>query len=181
MTRLLLVRHAHPAAGFEADPDPGLDDVGLAQAEAVAATLGPEGPFDLWTSPLQRARQTAAPLEAAWGVEAEVEEVVGEIPSPMDDLEARGKWLRATLARRWPDLGALQGWRNAVVDALKEIERDTVVVTHYVLINAAVGVATDDDRVASFSPDYASVTELAVEPSRLRLVRRGAEGDATVR
>ena len=39
MARLHLIRHGQAAAGWDADPDPGLDDVGRAQAAGVAATM----------------------------------------------------------------------------------------------------------------------------------------------
>ena len=37
MTRLILVRHGRAAGGWDDDLDPGLDDLGRAQAEAMAA------------------------------------------------------------------------------------------------------------------------------------------------
>ena len=37
MTRLYLVRHGRAAAGWDTDPDPGLDEIGRGQAQAVAA------------------------------------------------------------------------------------------------------------------------------------------------
>ena len=39
MATVQLVRHGKAAAGFGAHPDPGLDDLGRHQAQAVAAML----------------------------------------------------------------------------------------------------------------------------------------------
>jgi broad specificity phosphatase PhoE len=61
------------------------------------------------------------------------------------------------------------------VDALLALPHPMVVVTHFVAINVAVGIAEGDDRVACFEPDNCSVTVLDVEDGRLRLVRRGTE------
>ncbi|CAA9228164.1 MAG: hypothetical protein AVDCRST_MAG50-1630 [uncultured Acidimicrobiales bacterium] len=79
MSRIWMVRHGRAAAGFGAELDPGLDDHGRAQAEAVADRLAPLGPLPMVVSPLRRCRETAAPLEARWGVTARVDPDVGEI------------------------------------------------------------------------------------------------------
>jgi broad specificity phosphatase PhoE len=147
----------------------------------MAERLAPLGPLPIVTSPLKRTRETAAPLEQRWRFTARIEPAVGEIPSPMDDPAARGPWLRAVMASRWseqPD--ALQAWRRGVADALVALQRPTVVVTHFIAINAAVGIAGGDDRVVSFSPDNCSVTVLDVDEGALRLVRRGAEAATRV-
>ena len=43
MARVLMVRHGRAAAGWNVDPDPPLDDLGRAQALAVAADIVPQG------------------------------------------------------------------------------------------------------------------------------------------
>lgn len=182
MTRLLLVRHARPAGNWDEDPDAGLDDAGRAQASALVASLGPRGPIPIVTSPTRRTRETSAPLAEEWGCTPRVEAAVGEIPSPMEDLAARGAWLRDTLQRRWRGVAVeLQEWRSGLLDALVAIDEPTVVVTHYVAINAAVGAATDDDRLVVFSPGHASVTEVEVVDGALCLIARGDEGATSIR
>lgn len=176
MVRLYLVRHGKAVAAFSEAPNPGLDATGVAQAEAMAERLAPLGPLPIITSPLKRTRETAAPLEQRWRFTARIVAAVGEIPSPMEQPAARGAWLRGVMAGVWseqPD--ELQAWRRGVADALLALERPTVVVTHFVAINAAVGIAESDDRVIGFHPDNCSVTVLDVEDGALRVVRRGAE------
>ena len=181
MPRLYLVRHGRPAATFADSADAGLDDVGLAQAEAMAERLAPLGPLAIVVSPLRRTRETAAPLERRWSA-ARVEPAVGEIPTPSGvPFASRGPWLRGVMTRKWSQVEpALRQWRDRVLTALATLPASTVVVSHYVAINAAVGAATADDRVISFSPDHCSVTVVDVEAGHLRLVDRGAEG-ATAR
>ena len=182
MTRLLLVRHAHPSANWDRDVDAGLDGLGDRQARALVDVLAPSGPLPIVTSPLRRTRETAAPLAEHWGLTPVAEHAVGEIPSPVDDLVQRGAWLREVLAGRWSDAGPeLHRWRTALLEALRAIEVPTVVVTHYVAINAAVGAATGDDRLVTFSPGHASITELVVEDGALRVVALGDEGMTTIR
>src|SRR5256885_1320338 len=176
MPRLYLVRHGRSAATYADGNDVGLDPIGVAQAEAVAAGLAPLGPLALVVSPLRRARETAAPLERTWGRPAIVEAAVGEIPSSLADPTARGAWLRRILHARWGDVEPeLQAWRRSVVDALLALRESSVVFSHYVAINVAVGTATGDDRVASFAPAHCSVTVVDTDGGSLRLLERGGE------
>ena len=181
MVRLYLVRHARPAGTFTEARDPGLDATGLAQAEALAARLGPLGPLPIVTSPLRRTRETAAPLELRWRRAARVEPAVAEIPSWEDDLARRGEWLRGVMVGRWSELSLdLRAWRAAVVDALVTVRETSVVVTHYVAINVALGRATGDDRVLCFAPDHCSITIVDVDNGVLALVERGGEAATLV-
>jgi broad specificity phosphatase PhoE len=181
VTRLILVRHGRAAAGFGEHADPGLDHVGHEQAERAAEALAPLGPLPMLTSPLRRARETAAPLEARWDATAIVEPAVGEIPSPTDDLAERSRWLERVLGLTWPEVDAsLRAWRAGVVDFLTELRADTVVFTHFVVINVAVGSATDDDRIVCCHPANASRTVLTVEDGHLRLVDAAEEGASEV-
>ena len=180
--RLLLVRHARPTANWNDHPDSGLDATGREQAAALAADLGPTGPRPLVSSPLLRTRETAAPLAARWGIEPEIRADVGEIPSPGAEVADRGAWLREVLRGRWADVDArVARWREELLAALVGFDDDTVVVTHFVAINAAVGSATGNDRIISFTPDHCSRTELAVEGDRLSLVALGHERITEVR
>ena len=182
MTRLYLVRHGEAAARWDQDHDPGLDDVGRRQAIALAGALEPRGPLPVVVSPLRRTRETAAALEERWHVTASVDPAVGEILSPSDDLALRTEWLRDVLHRRWGELTPeLRAWRDAVVAALLAHTGDTVVVTHFVAINAAVGEATDDDRVVCFRPDNCSCTVLESDGDRLRVVELGRQRQTLVR
>jgi broad specificity phosphatase PhoE len=180
--RLYLVRHGRPAATFGEAEDAGLAPAGVAQAEAVAQRLARLGPLGLVTSPLRRTRETAAPLERRWGRSARVEPAVSEIPSRGMGLAERREWLRGLMAGRWTEAGPdLSRWREEVVAALLALGESTVVFTHYVAINVAVGHATGDDRVVVFAPDHCSVTMLETRGGGLGLVQRGAEAVTQIR
>ncbi len=182
MNRLYLVRHGRAAATFAEHADPGLDDVGRAQAEAVGKRLAEMTPIALITSPLKRTRETAEPLARLWRREPSVESAVAEIPSPDGmSLTERAEWLRGFMVGSWRSAGRdLAEWRENVIGALAALKSDTVVFSHFVAINVAVGSATGDDRVTPFRPDNCSVTILDVEEGRLKLVERGQEGETKV-
>ena len=180
MARLYLVRHGRAAASFGESADPGLDDLGRKQAEIAAARLAPLGPLALRTSPLQRTRETAAPLAALWKAEPAVDEAVAEIPSPGMALDQRAQWLRAFMQGSWRDAGVdLAGWREALIADLAAITDDTVIFSHYVAINVAAGAALGDDRVLVFSPDNCSVSVFEVGDGALKLVEKGHEVEQT--
>jgi broad specificity phosphatase PhoE len=180
---LYLVRHGQATAGFGAHLDPGLSDLGRHQAEAAAARLASLGPLPIYSSPLARACETAAPLAQRWRRTPIIERRVSELPSPTLDLAERARWVREVMLRRWSDLDAtLQVWRSALVACVSDFEEDCVVFSHFIAINAVVGAATRDDRVVIFRPDYASVTEVASRAAgRLELVALGPEADTEVR
>lgn len=181
MARLHLVRHGHAAAGFTEDRDPGLDAMGQAQAVQVAAALATKGPLPILVSPLRRCRETAAPLEALWGVTAEVEPGVAEVAAPTDDLAGRGAWLQAAMAARWPDLEPEpRAWRDRLLATLSRLTADTVVVTHFIAINAVVGAATDDDRVLVARFDNGSCTVVDNGPDGFVLASSGAVAETEV-
>lgn len=181
MARVHLVRHGHAAAGFDADVDPGLDDVGRAHAVQVASLLATSGPLPVLTSPMRRCQETAAPLCALWGVEPRIEPAVTEVASPTADLAERSEWLRGAMAGVWSDLepGPL-AWRASLLSAVGAIDVDTVVFTHFVAINAVIGAATGDDRVLVTRLGYGSQTLVETGPDGIALVESGGQGDSVV-
>jgi broad specificity phosphatase PhoE len=79
MPLIHLVRHGRAAASFAEAADPGLDDLGRAQAEAVALRWAGKAPIRVLSSPLRRTRETAAPLAGRWSVTPSIETRVAEI------------------------------------------------------------------------------------------------------
>jgi|SRR5579871_4056033 len=181
MPRIHMVRHGHAAAGFD-NADPPLDSVGREQAEAVARTLAPLGARAILTSPLARARETAAPLARLWAREPLVEPRVAEIPTPDGlSLSARVPWLRSFMAGSWNAADpALTEWRKRVIAMLTGISSDTVIFSHFIAINVGAGQAEGDDRVVVFAPDNCSVTVFETDGKALKLVERGREAATRV-
>ena len=128
------------------------------------------------TSPLLRARETAAPLARHWACRAGVTAAFGEIPAPPGPPAERAEWLRALLPLRWADVEPrLVAWRTELLEAIAALPGDTVVVTHFVAINTVIGSATNDDRLVSCSPGHTSITEVEVAGGAVTL-RDGPTG-----
>jgi broad specificity phosphatase PhoE len=180
MARIYMVRHGRAAASFGEAQDPGLDDLGRSQAEEVAKVLEAAGPLAIVSSPLARTRETAAPLARLWKREPVIEEAVAEIPSPDLALAERAQWLRGLMAGSWRDVTPpLAQWREDVIAALTGLATDTVVFSHYVALNVAMGAALGDDRVIVFSPENCSVTIFETRDGKLTLIERGKEAPLT--
>ena len=106
MTRIVLVRHGQTEYNREgrwqgSDTDVPLNDAGRAEAERVAASIAER--FDdriaaVYTSDLERARQTAQIVAARLGLEAVDEPALREL--------SHGRWeglTHAEVEKRWPD------------------------------------------------------------------------------
>jgi broad specificity phosphatase PhoE len=182
MSRLYLVRHGQAAASFAEHSDPGLDELGRSQAEAVAERLAPIGPIALLTSPLARARGTSEPLAKRWQRAVPIEPAVAEIPSPGGlGLADRAVWLRAFMQGSWRSASReLAQWREEAIAALASLTEDTVIFSHFIAINVAVGAGEGNDLVTVFRPDNCSVTIIDVDQGHLRVVERGREAETKV-
>jgi broad specificity phosphatase PhoE len=181
MAKIYLVRHGRAASGWGLEKDPGLDELGRSQAKAAAQKLAPRGPFPIITSPLKRARETAAPLAEIWQSETRIEPRAGEIPFPSETPINRVGWLKEVMAGHWSNLDRkLRAWRQDVIQTICSITPDSVIFSHFIAINVAVGFAVEDDRVVIFRPDNASITILETKADRINLIRRGDEADTRV-
>ena len=192
MPLIYMIRHGEAAAGWDADADPGLSDMGRAQSEAVAREIETRvgRRLPILSSPLRRCRETSEPLAASWAATPAIEPRVAEIPSPIENVAERGPWLRRLMAGTWeaaalPENTAngkldLLAWRRAVVDALTERTEDTVIFSHFIAINVAAGWATGDNRLVAFRPDNCSVTIFETSGTAMKLIEQGREGDTKV-
>lgn len=180
MTVIYLIRHGQAEAGWSVQQDPGLSESGRRQAEVAARELFDRGPLPLIVSPLRRTRETASEFEMLWRRPARVDERVAEIPSPGIPLAERGEWLKTLLKLRWIDLDeTVQSWRQRAIECLREISADTVVVSHFMVINAVVGWTRGDERIVSCQPLPGSRTTLERVGDSFTVIE-GAAGASTV-
>jgi broad specificity phosphatase PhoE len=189
MPKLYLVRHAKPAATWSEDPDPGLDPLGITQAEQTAKALqAGTAALPILTSPLRRCRETAISLERAWNRQAEIFSPVAEIPAPPLPLGERHVWLQQAMRGTWTQMQQnapagspdFLGWRADLIESLRRLPEAAVIYTHFIAINVVVGAARGADDVVCFRPDHASVTVVDLDASGVHLVELGAEAETLV-
>ena len=175
---LVLVRHALPVR-IDATPDggpadPELADRGLVQAERLVRALAEEPVTALYTSPSLRARQTAAPLERALGMSAEVDDGLAEFDTkdssyvPVEELKAAGdpRWTALLHGDLYSSDVDPVTFRARVVEAVERIAARhpggrAVLFTHAGAINAAAGAVLEQAKTIWFAPDYCSVSRVA--------------------
>ena len=177
---IYLVRHGEAAAGWGDHPDPGLSELGQKQAAAAADALMALGARSAITSPMLRCRETALPFEQRMGLVATVAPEVSEIVTP-DGIEDRVTWLRTLMAGEWQ--GGSHGfadWRRAMLDFVAGLPDQTVVFSHFVAINALVGMIEADPRVVVFRPGHCSVTQLVRASGALSVAEYGSESATRV-
>jgi broad specificity phosphatase PhoE len=181
MTVIYLIRHGQAEAGWNMQEDPGLNDAGRQQAQQAARALSERGPLPVIASPLRRTRETANEFEMMWRRPATIDSRIAEIPSLGMTLAERGEWLKGLMKRRWQELDeVIQSWRRAAIESLLGISQDTVVVSHYMIINAVASWATDDERVVCCKPLPGSRTTLERIGETFRIIEVGVEGTSKV-
>jgi probable phosphoglycerate mutase len=185
VTELLLLRHALPVSGHA---DPALTDEGRAQAERVAQWLTGTGIDAIVTSPLRRARETAAPIEAALGLTAEVVDDLREwelddphqVYDALEDMAADDPRLLAVAEGRYddfvPELDTV-AFQARTVSAIEHVfathpHSDRVLVsTHGGFISAYLADLIGARQVMWFNADYTGISRVLRLPSGRVVVR----------
>lgn len=115
MTRLVLVRHGRTAWNLEGraqgHTDVSLDEVGRAQAVAVAPVIARMQPSVLWSSDLARARETAAEIAGATGLTPRLDARLREF-----DVGERAGLTVPEFAERFPE--SYESWRSGHITGL---------------------------------------------------------------
>jgi broad specificity phosphatase PhoE len=192
--RLLLVRHGEStwnAEGrYQGQRDVPLSPLGVRQAAALAQRLASDDdvrPRAIASSPLARARETAAPAARALGLEVDVSAGLIEI--------SHGEWeglFKPEIESTWPSMVA--AWRTTPESVrfpggeslddvrtrwrqfARVVERypsPLLVVTHDVIIRLAVLDARGEPLSAfnSLAAENAAITEIDYDSPKLHLVR----------
>jgi probable phosphoglycerate mutase len=173
---LIFVRHGRPEHVVTDDgspADPPLSEVGHEQAAAVADWLAEEDINAIYSSPMQRARQTSAPIEAALGMSASIREGISEfdkdsqvyVPTEVLKETDREAWLKMASGDFMTEMGDPAEWVAHVVSTVEAIVEDhpgqrVAVVCHGGVVNAYLAHCLDfsPEDFMRFDVDYTSVT-----------------------
>ena len=176
---LVLIRHALPftIVGATGVADPELTPLGLEQAAKVAEWLREEHFDALYTSPLRRARQTAAPMAAQRGIEPIVRAGLAEYDQdsseyvPLEELK-RTNYDAWREVMRTGAYGANDpvAFQSTVVSAINEIidenpRRRVALVCHGGVINVWTAHVLGMPTPFFFQPGYTSVSRFAAARS----------------
>jgi broad specificity phosphatase PhoE len=174
MARLFLVRHGEPLDDWGGGADPGLSRFGRNQVDHSAQRLVEFGPLKIVSSPAKRAQESADPAAKLQRQKVILEPRIGEVQPPAGVTDVRAWMLEnfsSSSTKTWGDVDQrMRTYRDNVLAAVRGVEADTAMFTHYVAINIIVGAALRVDDIAVCRPDFASITELKVEKGDLRMV-----------
>ncbi len=177
---LLLIRHALPVRidGGEGPADPDLSPAGRTQAEALGAWLADEEIDEIWSSPMRRARQTAAPLAAALGLEVRLDDHLREFDAeephyiPLEELRGSDdpRWAELVARLGSPEQYAFRDQASAAVERIVAANpgRTVAVVCHGGVINAYLSTILHIDRPLFFEPTYTSISRVVAASSGVR-------------
>jgi 2,3-bisphosphoglycerate-dependent phosphoglycerate mutase len=184
---LLLIRHALPVRReLELGvADPELSSDGQAQARHLAEYLAAEAPLDaVYTSTLKRARETAAPIGARFGLDVVPDDRVAEWDRhsneyvPIEELKAAGdpRW-QALLRGEWTSHDeSPEQFAERVVGAIEAMVarhrgQRIAVVCHGGVINTYLArVLGLGSRQSFFYPNYTSIHRVAAATSGERSI-----------
>lgn len=178
---LIIIRHGRPARveNAEGAADPELTDIGHRQAEAMAGWMKAESLDRIYVSSMVRARQTSGPLEAAFGIEAIVDDGVREFDDdadhyiPVEEMKKDKEAWRAFLAET---SGITRNdFNNKVVSAIQAIVDDNkgkkvAIVCHGGVINAWASDVLGLNGAMFFNPNYTSLNRFMCASSGERSV-----------
>lgn len=176
---LLLIRHALPVrideGGDTGPADPELAPLGHAQARALADWLAGEQVDAIWSSPMRRARETAAPLSAGLGLDVLVDDGLAEYDKdaasyiPIEELKAAND-------PRWYELPERpEEFAAEVVAAVERVVakhpgQRVAVVCHGGVINAYAGHVLGIADPLFFLPAYTSITRVLASGRGVRSI-----------
>ena len=183
---LLLIRHALPIRREDVDgpADPELSEAGRDQAMHLASWLADERLDAVYSSPMQRARETAAPLASVHGLEVLVDEELAEYDRqshwyvPVEELKAAGdpRW-REIVAGEWGDVEVdPETFRDIVYKAVERLidanpSKRIAAVCHGGVINAYLSkILGIENATGFFYPNYTSIHRVMAARSGERTV-----------
>jgi probable phosphoglycerate mutase len=168
---LLIIRHGLPVRIDDGDDpaDPGLSEEGHDQAGRLADWLRHDKVTALYTSPMRRAQQTAAPLGEALGLEPVVDDEIAEFDRgqhfyiPVEEMKAAGDPRYDALMRGEPmtevDPYTFREVVAVAIERIIEANRGgtVAVVCHGGVINAWASHVLGITQPLFFQPHYTSV------------------------
>ena len=195
MIKIYLVRHGEASEGWTSQ-DPPLSEVGKSQAKSLMAFV--DSIFDknstnntnVMSSPLNRCKETASLALEKKYLEIVINDNFRELPSPTLNLEKRVDWLRRILPLTWPELlkdketmesgvNFIQ-WKENIMSNIYSLKKDTIIFTHFVVINAVIGEILKSDKIINFQPSNCSITEISKIKDELKIVKLGKSQESRV-
>ena len=181
--KIYIIRHGEAAKSWEVDRDPELSPKGKEQAQNISDILAQEdlNDFQVISSPLKRAIETAEPISKKLSKEIEIKESFIEIPSPGIEMSERPSWLKEMFSREVDQFEKPQAdWRDEIISVTHSFKSPTLIFSHFMVINVLVGYLQRSNKIVTFYPDNCSVTKMSLNQGILSLEEVGSSQESVV-
>ena len=168
---VIFIRHAEASSSWGDHPDPGLSDDGITQSKKLInhPELKQLDNYSFIASPKLRAMDTARPLAKKFKKELVIENVYTEIPSPNIKPKNKQEWLKNILQMNKNNLPEnVAKWKDNIISKTKAFSQDSVVFTHFMVINALLSELNSETKLLYFYPDYTSILKISIEDGKFK-------------
>jgi len=168
---IYIVRHGEASTDWGGHQDPGLSLEGKSQAYICASGLAKfnSKSLQILSSPRKRAFETAKPLGKLLNKPIRILESFNEIPSHR--AKKKLQWLRGIAKLHSSKLpNYLQRWKEQIMLELSMIDKDTIIFSHFMVINAIFNELNNSKQFVSIQPGYASIMHITKKENRLSYV-----------
>tara|TARA_Y100001935_G_scaffold236590_1_gene221389 strand:- start:5 stop:568 length:564 start_codon:yes stop_codon:yes gene_type:complete len=169
--QVIFIRHAEASNSWGNHPDPGLSDNGKNQSKELInhPELIELDDYSFISSPKLRAIETAKPLAEKFKKELIIENIFTEIPSLNIEPDKKQEWLKNILQMNKNDLPEnITKWKDNIISKTKAFSQDSLVFTHFIVINALLSELNSETKLLYFYPDYTSIVKITIEDGEFR-------------
>tara|TARA_B100001996_G_scaffold260920_1_gene203214 strand:+ start:351 stop:929 length:579 start_codon:yes stop_codon:yes gene_type:complete len=184
MNNIYLIRHGEALDGWTS-LDPKLSDKGKEQAKSLRTFVANKNlkNIEVISSPLLRCIETCEIALNKSNEGIKIDQNFSELPSPVKDLNSRVDWLKKVLPLTWEELENnkesklsnidYSKWRKNIITEVLSTKVETIIFTHFVVINSIVGSILGSNKVVNFYPNNCSITQLAIQNNKLGIIELG--------
>ena len=175
---LIFVRHGEAAESWGEHPDPGLSENGILQSQKLISNVSLQSleNFVFVSSPKSRAQMTSAPLIEKYKKNLLIDGTFSEIPSSKVVVSEKREWLKRIMAMNIIDLPQeVSDWRSNIISKSLSFSNNTIIFSHFMVINAIVSGLMKRSEIMCFYPDYTSITQITLHNNRAISISLGDE------
>jgi 2,3-bisphosphoglycerate-dependent phosphoglycerate mutase len=175
---LIFIRHGEAAESWGEHPDPGLSENGISQSQKLISnpSLQSLENFMFISSPKSRAKMTAAPILKKYNKKLIIDNHFSEIPSSNIKASEKREWLKKVLTMNISDLPQeVLAWRDGIISKTLSFTNNTIIFSHFMVINTIVSGLIKHSEIMHFYPDYTSVTQITLKNNKPIKISLGDE------
>tara|TARA_X000000368_G_C23024472_1_gene709520 strand:+ start:24 stop:587 length:564 start_codon:yes stop_codon:yes gene_type:complete len=169
--KLIFVRHGEAESAYGEHNDPALSIKGISQSKNLLknSKLQNLEKFTFISSPKLRAFKTAEPLAKKFNKKILVDDNFIEIPAEDIPLNKKPSWLKGIVETKKTSLPeSIELWRSSILQRTRDIQNDSIIFTHFMVMNALMSELIQAEKLLCFYPDYTSIIEINVKNKKIK-------------